>query len=78
MILQANAVKIPLRDRSIHCIITSPPYWGLRDYGVSGQLGLEKTPDCGLQGKLRLRKDLTEDQIRCVVQRLWDAGYFDE
>ena len=28
---------------SIDCIITSPPYWGLRDYGVSGQLGLEKT-----------------------------------
>jgi DNA modification methylase len=25
--------------------VTSPPYWGLRDYGVKGQLGLEKTPD---------------------------------
>ena len=25
--------------------MTSPPYWGLRDYGVKGQLGLEKTPD---------------------------------
>ncbi len=32
-------------DRSIHCCITSPPYWGLRDYGVEGQLGLEKTPE---------------------------------
>jgi DNA modification methylase len=30
---------------SVHCCITSPPYWGLRDYGVSGQLGLEKTPE---------------------------------
>ena len=29
----------------IHCIITSPPYWGLRDYGVDGQIGLEKTPE---------------------------------
>jgi len=29
----------------IDCCITSPPYWGLRDYGVSGQLGLEKTPE---------------------------------
>lgn len=28
-------------DESIDCIITSPPYWGLRDYGVEGQLGLE-------------------------------------
>lgn len=27
----------------VQCIVTSPPYWGLRDYGVSGQLGLEPT-----------------------------------
>ena len=32
-----------LDDDSIDCIVTSPPYWGLRDYGVDGQLGLEKT-----------------------------------
>ena len=32
-------------DESINCCVTSPPYWGLRDYGVKGQLGLEKTPD---------------------------------
>jgi len=32
-------------DNSIHCCVTSPPYWGLRDYGVPGQLGLEKTPE---------------------------------
>lgn len=31
-------------DNSIHCVVTSPPYWGLRDYGVDGQLGLESTP----------------------------------
>lgn len=30
---------------SVQCCITSPPYWGLRDYGVSGQLGLEPTPE---------------------------------
>lgn len=30
---------------SVHCCVTSPPYWGLRDYGVEGQLGLEKTPE---------------------------------
>lgn len=33
-----------LPDCSVHCCVTSPPYWGLRDYGVSGQLGLEPTP----------------------------------
>jgi len=32
-------------DESVNCCITSPPYWGLRDYGVTGQLGLEKTPE---------------------------------
>lgn len=30
-----------LPDESVHCVVTSPPYWGLRDYGVAGQLGLE-------------------------------------
>ena len=29
----------------INCIVTSPPYWGLRDYGVAGQIGLEAKPD---------------------------------
>lgn len=32
-----------LPDNSIDCCVTSPPYWGLRDYGVEGQLGLEPT-----------------------------------
>ena len=34
-----------LPDASVHCCVTSPPYWGLRDYGVAGQLGLETTPE---------------------------------
>jgi DNA modification methylase len=32
-----------LPDESVDCCVTSPPYWGLRDYGVPGQLGLEPT-----------------------------------
>jgi DNA modification methylase len=32
-------------DESVHCVVTSPPYFGLRDYGVDGQIGLEQTPD---------------------------------
>jgi DNA modification methylase len=32
-----------LPDESVNCVVTSPPYWALRDYGVSGQLGLEPT-----------------------------------
>lgn len=34
-----------LPDNSINTCVTSPPYWGLRDYGVAGQIGLEKTPE---------------------------------
>ena len=34
-----------LPDRSVHTCITSPPYFGLRDYGHDGQIGLEQTPD---------------------------------
>jgi DNA modification methylase len=34
-----------LPEGSVHCAITSPPYFGLRDYGVAGQIGLERTPD---------------------------------
>ena len=33
-----------LPSESVHCCATSPPYWGLRDYGTPGQLGLEATP----------------------------------
>jgi DNA modification methylase len=32
-------------DNSVHCCVTSPPYFGLRDYGHAGQIGLEATPD---------------------------------
>jgi DNA modification methylase len=44
-VLQGDARYLPLADGSVHTVVTSPPYWGLRDYGVPGQLGLEPTPD---------------------------------
>ena len=34
-----------LPSDSVHCVVTSPPYYGLRDYGVAGQIGLESSPD---------------------------------
>jgi len=44
-ILQGDCREVlrTLPDESVHCVVTSPPYWGLRDYGVSGQIGLEDT-----------------------------------
>lgn len=46
-ILQGDALAVlkTLPSESVNCAITSPPYWGLRDYGADGQLGLEKTPE---------------------------------
>jgi len=45
MIIEGDALHalqyIP--SNSVQCVITSPPYWGLRDYGVKGQIGLEQT-----------------------------------
>lgn len=32
-----------LKNESIDCVVTSPPYWGLRNYGVDGQIGMERT-----------------------------------
>lgn len=34
-----------LKDKSVQCCVTSPPYFGLRDYGNDEQIGLEPTPD---------------------------------
>jgi DNA modification methylase len=46
-ILQGDCLSVlrTLSDQSVHCCVTSPPYFGLRDYGVAGQIGLEETPD---------------------------------
>src|ERR1700683_2894018 len=42
-----NAVEVLRRlpARSVHCVVTSPPYWGFRDYGHEDQLGSESTAD---------------------------------
>ena len=34
-----------LPDESVQCVVTSPPYWRQRDYGIPGQIGLEQTPE---------------------------------
>lgn len=46
MIYNGDALQTlkQMPSESVQCCVTSPPYWGLRDYGVTGQLGLERTP----------------------------------
>lgn len=47
MIIVGDALSVlrTLPAESAHTCVTSPPYWGLRNYGVPGQVGLEKTPE---------------------------------
>lgn len=40
-----RSVLAALPKQSVHCCVTSPPYFGLRDYGRDGQIGLEQTPE---------------------------------
>jgi len=37
--------QMPIADESVDCVVTSPPYYGLRDYGIDGQMGLEESPE---------------------------------
>jgi DNA modification methylase len=47
-------VLAELPDGSVDCVVTSPPYYGLRDYGVAGQIGLEESPDLFLEVMVRV------------------------
>jgi DNA modification methylase len=47
-----------LPDSSIHCCMTSPPYFGLRDYGVDGQIGLEDSLDAYIQELVAVGREL--------------------
>jgi DNA modification methylase len=44
LLICGDAGRLPLRDESVDLIVTSPPYYHVRDYGYPGQLGLEATP----------------------------------
>ena len=59
-----------LPDRCVHTMITSPPYWGQRDYGVDGQLGLEKDFEDHIEklvvGFREMRRILRDDGIMWV------------
>lgn len=59
-IKQGDALEVlcTMPDESVNCCVTSPPYWGLRDYGVPGQIGIENT---------------LEDYIQKMVEVFWDV-----
>lgn len=59
MLIRGDARHLPLQDGCVDCVVTSPPYWGLRDYGAVGQIGLES------------ERDVYVEQIRAVFREVW-------
>ena len=59
-IIQGDALDAlrTLPDRSAQCCITSPPYYQKRDYGIQGQIGLEKTPEAYVQKLVRVFQEV--------------------
>lgn len=45
-------------DKSINCVVTSPPYYGLRNYNVEGQFGLEETPEMFVENLVNLFREI--------------------
>lgn len=54
----AREILQGLPDGYFNCVVTSPPYWGLRDYGVAGQIGAETTVDEYIANIVRLFSDV--------------------
>lgn len=52
------AMSLLMEPQSVHTCVTSPPYFGLRDYGQDGQLGLEKTPDEFIAGMVSVFREV--------------------
>jgi site-specific DNA-methyltransferase (cytosine-N4-specific) len=70
-IVQADARTgvAALEDESVQTVVTSPPYWGLRDYGIAGQIGAEPTVDEFVEDLVKVFAD-----VRRVLRRdgtLW-------
>lgn len=47
-----------LPDQSVNCVVTSPPYFGLRDYGVEGQIGREPSPDDFIEAMVEVFREV--------------------
>src|SRR4026209_1872971 len=58
MIIRADARSLPLTDGCVNCVVTSPPYFGLRDYGVAQQIGLEPTPETYVRALVEVFREL--------------------
>jgi DNA modification methylase len=82
MLIRGDARQLPLADRVVDCIVTSPPYWGLRDYGTATWAGGD--PSCvhtgvrppGIHDKSATNKGSSRD-FPTLTCRLCGAGRID-
>lgn len=71
IIHQGDATEIlkTLPDGCVHCVVTSPPYYGLRDYGVDGQMGLEPSLPEYLARMVTLFREVRRVLRDCFMRR---------
>jgi DNA modification methylase len=72
MVVRGDALKIPLRDQTAQCVVTSPPYFQLRDYQCGArQIGLESTPEAYIAALVEVfrevRRVLRDDGVLWLV-----------
>lgn len=58
VILNADARAIPLADEVVQTVVTSPPYWGLRDYGIKDGIGLEESPEAWVEQMVQVFREV--------------------
>ncbi len=82
MIIRGDARRIPLRDQTVQCIVTSPPYFQLRDYQCGPrQIGLEATPEQYIGALVEVfrevRRVLRDDGVLWLVigDSYWGANW---
>lgn len=77
--LGAFSGLIGLADKSVRCIITSPPYYRKFDYGVEGQCGLEETMDEYLEYQVKVAREMLrvatpDGNLFFVIQDTWNGS----
>lgn len=58
-----------LPSSSVQCVVTSPPYYGLRNYGVDGQIGLEETPETYVEKLVSVFREV--HKVLCDDGTVW-------
>ena len=76
--IQANSLQIPLKDESVQCVVTSPPYWGLRDYSTAtwegGKDGCDHRPPQDAGSSKKQTAGQREHAGRFSGSHCWKCG----